>query len=113
LAHDDDTLSATFAALSHPTRRGILARLSQGEATVNELAAGFPITGQAVSQHLQVLERAGLIERGRVGQLRPSRLVGEPLEDAVGWLLAYRRFWEEGFDRLDERLADGETPADG
>ena len=110
MVRDDDTLSATFAALSHPTRRGILARLSEGEATVNELAAGFPITGQAVSQHLQVLERAGLIERGRHGQLRPSRLVGDPLGDAVEWLLGYRRFWEEGFDRLDERLAGGETP---
>jgi DNA-binding transcriptional ArsR family regulator len=109
---NDDALSATFAALSHPTRRGILARLSQGEATVNELAAGFPITGQAVSQHLQVLERAGLVERGRMGQLRPSRLVGDPLGDAVEWLLGYRRFWEEGFDRLDERLAGGKTPAD-
>jgi DNA-binding MarR family transcriptional regulator len=95
LAQDDDPLSATFAALSHPTRRGILARLSEGEATVNELAAGFPVTGQAVSQHLQVLERAG-----------------EPLGEAVEWLLGYRRFWEEGFNRLDERLAGGETPAD-
>ena len=112
MASDDDTLSATFAALSHPTRRGILARLSEGEATVNELAAGFPVTGQAVSQHLQVLERAGLVERGRMGQLRPSRLVGDPLHDAVDWLLGYRSFWEEGFDRLDERLAGGETPAD-
>ena len=108
----DDPLSITFAALSHPTRRGILARLSEGEATVSELAAGFPITGQAVSQHLQVLERAGLVERGRTGQLRPSRLVGEPLGEAVEWLLGYRRFWEEGFNRLDERLAGGETPAD-
>ena len=112
MPHDDDPLSATFAALSHPTRRGILARLSEGEATVNELAAGFPVTGQAVSQHLQVLERAGLIERGRTGQLRPSRLVGDPLGDAVEWLLGYRRFWEEGFDRLDERLGGEETAAD-
>ena len=102
-----DDLNATFAALAHPTRREILARLSGGEASVNELAQGLPITGQAVSQHLQVLERAGLIERGRHAQLRPSRLRGEPLGEAVEWLLSYRRFWEAGFDRLDERLADG------
>jgi DNA-binding transcriptional ArsR family regulator len=77
---------------------------------VNELAARFPISGQAVSQHLQVLERAGLIERGQSAQLRPSRLRGKPLGEAVEWLLGYRRFWERGFDRLDERLsgdADG------
>jgi DNA-binding transcriptional ArsR family regulator len=105
----NDPLSATFAALAHPTRREILARLSDGEATVKELAEAFPITGQAVSQHLQVLERAGLVERGRRGQLRPSRLVGDPLHEAVEWLLGYRRFWEDSFDRLDERLAE---PAD-
>jgi DNA-binding transcriptional ArsR family regulator len=110
---DSDRLSATFAALAHPTRRAILARLTDGEATVNELAATFPITGQAVSQHLQVLERAGLIERGRTAQLRPSRLVGDPLAEAVEYLLDYRRFWEDGFDRMDERLARRETGADG
>jgi DNA-binding transcriptional ArsR family regulator len=109
---NDDPLSATFAALAHPTRRAIVARLSEGEASVGELARAFPITGQAVSQHLQVLERAGLIERGRSGQLRPSRLIGDPLEQAVEWLLGYRRFWEDSFDRLDERLAGDETPAD-
>jgi DNA-binding transcriptional ArsR family regulator len=109
----DDQLSATFAALSHPTRRAILARLSKGDATVGELGEGLPITGQAVSQHLQVLERAGLIERGRAGQLRPSRLVGDPLADAVEWLLGYRRFWEDSFDRLDERLGEEETAAGG
>jgi DNA-binding transcriptional ArsR family regulator len=110
----DDPLSATFAALAHPTRRAIVARLSEGEASVNELAEAFPVTAQAVSQHLQVLERAGLIERSRSAQLRPSRLVGDPLEQAVTWLLGYRRLWEESFDRLDERLADGETaPDDG
>ena len=109
---DDDPLSATFAALAHPTRRAIVARLSEGEASVGELARAFPITGQAVSQHLQVLERAGLIERGRSGQLRPSRLIGDPLAQAVEWLLGYRRFWEDSFDRLDERLAGDETPAD-
>jgi DNA-binding transcriptional ArsR family regulator len=107
----DDRLSAIFAALAHPTRRAILTRLSDGEATVNELAAPLPITGQAVSQHLQVLERAGLIERGRIAQLRPSRLRGEPLRDAAEWLLTYRRFWEESFDRLDERLRASETDA--
>jgi DNA-binding transcriptional ArsR family regulator len=102
----NDRLSATFAALAHPTRRAIVARLSEGEASVSELAREFPVTGQAVSQHLQVLERAGLVERGRNAQLRPSRLVGEPLEEAVEWLLGYRRFWEDSFGRLDERLAD-------
>jgi DNA-binding transcriptional ArsR family regulator len=110
---DADRLSTTFAALAHPTRRAILARLTDGEATVNELAAAFPITGQAVSQHLQVLERAGLIDRGRTAQLRPSRLRGEPLGEAVEWLLGYRRFWEAGFDRLDERLRNGDTADDG
>jgi DNA-binding transcriptional ArsR family regulator len=109
---DPDRLSATFAALAHPTRRTILARLIDGEATVNELAAEFPITGQAVSQHLQVLERAGLIERGRSAQLRPSRLRGEPLGEAVEWLLGYRRFWQDSFDRLDELLRNGDTADD-
>jgi DNA-binding transcriptional ArsR family regulator len=101
-----DPLSATFAALSDPTRRAILERLSHGEATVNELAAPFPITGQAVSKHLRVLERAGLIERGRHAQLRPSRLRGGPLKDVAAWVESYRAFWETGFDRLDERLRD-------
>ena len=109
----DDRLNATFAALAHPTRRAIVARLSEGEASVGELAEAFPITGQAVSQHLQVLERAGLIERGRTAQLRPARLVGDPLHDAVEWLLGYRRFWEDSFDRLDERLAGRETDTGG
>jgi DNA-binding transcriptional ArsR family regulator len=99
-----DQLSATFAALADPTRRAILGRLAEGEATVNELARPFPITVQAVSKHLRVLEHAGLIERGRTGQLRPSRLRGAALRDAASWLSAYRRFWEEGFDRMDERL---------
>jgi DNA-binding transcriptional ArsR family regulator len=110
----DDELSSTFAALAHPIRRAILERLAHGEATVNQLAEPLPITGQAVSQHLQVLERAGLIERGRAAQLRPSRLRGDRMKDAVEWLLAYRRFWEASFDRLDERLPTSETdPADG
>jgi DNA-binding transcriptional ArsR family regulator len=100
----NDDLSATFAALADPTRRAILERLAQGEATVNELAEPFPISVQAVSKHLQVLERAGLIERGREGQLRPSRLRAAPLHDAADWLNAYRRFWRRGFDRLEDRL---------
>ena len=99
-----DELSATFAALADPTRRAILARLADGEATVNELAAPFPITVQAVSQHLKVLERAGLITRRRTAQLRPSRLAAEPLRDAVDWLETYRRFWEASFDSLEARL---------
>jgi DNA-binding transcriptional ArsR family regulator len=104
-----DQLTSTFAALADPTRRAILARLAQGEATVNELAEPFPITVQAVSKHLKVLERAGLITRGRSAQLRPSRLQGAPLREAVDWLERYRRFWQESFDRLDERLQASET----
>jgi DNA-binding transcriptional ArsR family regulator len=99
-----DQLSGTFAALADPTRREILAQLAVGEATVNELAEQFPITVQAVSKHLKVLERAGLITRARTAQLRPSRLQGAPLKDAVDWLENYRRFWEGSFDYLDERL---------
>jgi DNA-binding transcriptional ArsR family regulator len=99
-----DQLSATFAALADPTRREILARLAEGEATVNELAEPFPVTVQAVSKHLKVLERAGLVERGRSAQRRPSRLRGEALGEAADWLADYRRFWEERFDRLEERL---------
>ena len=99
-----DQLSSTFAALADPTRRAILGRLAEGEATVTELAAPFPITTQAVSKHLKVLEEAGLITRGRTAQLRPSRLQGAPLKDAAAWLDTYRRFWEGGFDRLDARL---------
>ena len=102
-----DQLSTTFAALADPTRRAILARLSQGEATVNELAEPFPMTVQAVSKHLKVLERAGLIARGRTAQLRPSRLQGDPLGEAAGWLDEYRAFWEDGFDKLREHLARG------
>jgi DNA-binding transcriptional ArsR family regulator len=101
-----EQLTKTFAALADPTRRAILQRLAEGEATVNELAEPFPITVQAVSRHLKVLESAGLITRGRSAQLRPSRLEGGPLKDAVDWLESYRRFWQDGFDRLDERLQD-------
>jgi DNA-binding transcriptional ArsR family regulator len=99
-----DHLTTTFGALADPTRRAILARLLEGEATVKELAEPFPISVQAVSKHLKVLERAGLITRGRSAQLRPSRLQAAPLKEAVDWLEEYRRFWQEGFDRLDERL---------
>ena len=99
-----DQLSNTFAALADPTRRDILARLAQGEATVSELAEPFPISVQAVSKHLKVLEQAGLITRDRVAQRRPSRLRGGPLEEAADFIASYRRFWEGGFDRLERRL---------
>ena len=104
-----DQLSSTFSALADPTRRAILERLAAGEATVNELAEPFPITVQAVSQHLKVLEHAGLITRGRTAQLRPSRLNGAPLKDVADWLERYRGFWEGSFDRLDARLRASET----
>jgi DNA-binding transcriptional ArsR family regulator len=99
-----DQLSNTFAALADPTRRAILARLADGDATVNELAEPFPMSLQAVSKHLKVLERAGLITRGRTAQSRPSRLHGAPLKDAADWLERYRRFWEGSFERLDQHL---------
>src|SRR6266566_7176623 len=109
-----DELTSTFAALSDPTRRAILGRLAEGEATVNELAEPFPITVQAVSKHLKVLERAGLITRGRTAQRRPSRLEAAPLEDAVEWLEGYRRLWEGSFDRLETRLRTTErAPENG
>jgi DNA-binding transcriptional ArsR family regulator len=104
-----DQLSTTFAALADPTRRAILARLAYGEATVNELARPFPISVQAVSKHLHVLEHAGLIERGRTAQLRPSRLRGAALKEAADWLGDYSAFWEASFDRLDGRLRRGEN----
>ena len=100
-----DGLTSTFAALADPTRRAILRRLADGDATVNELAEPFPITVQAVSKHLKVLERAGLITRGRSAQLRPSRLQGAPLREAADWLERYRPLWQGSFDRLDERLS--------
>jgi DNA-binding transcriptional ArsR family regulator len=99
-----DQLTITFSALADPTRRAILARLTEGEATVKELAEPFPISVQAVSKHLKVLERAGLITRGRSAQRRPSRLQAAPLQEAVEWLEKYRLIWEGSFDRLDERL---------
>ncbi len=101
-----DELSVTFAALADPTRRAILNRLAGGEASVTELAEPFPITVQAVSKHLGVLERAGLIERGRTAQLRPSRIRGEPLKEVADWLERYGRFWDESFYRLESRLRD-------
>jgi DNA-binding transcriptional ArsR family regulator len=99
-----DELSDTFAALADPTRRRILARLTEGEATVTELAEPLPISVQAVSKHLKVLERAGLIERGRRSRLRPSRLRGAPLLAAAEWLHGYQGFWGDSFDRMEERL---------
>ncbi|MPZ13065.1 MAG: metalloregulator ArsR/SmtB family transcription factor [Chloroflexi bacterium] len=95
-----DRLSTTFAALADPTRRAILARLAAGEASVTELAQPFDISLPAVSKHLKVLHRAGLIERGRQAQWRPSRLEAAPLREARDWLEGYRRFWDESFDRL-------------
>ena len=103
-----DHLSSTFAALADPTRRAILDRLAdEGEATVGQLAEPFPISLQAVSMHLKVLEQAGLVVRARRGQLRPARLAGEPLGEAVSWLEQYRRFWGDSFDALSARLSDG------
>ncbi|NLE53261.1 MAG: winged helix-turn-helix transcriptional regulator [Chloroflexi bacterium] len=103
---ETDTLSTTFAALADPTRRAILARLSQGEATVTELAEPFDMSLPAISKHLKVLERAGLIARGREAQWRPSRLQAAPLKEAADWLAQYRQFWEDRFDRLDDYLHD-------
>jgi DNA-binding transcriptional ArsR family regulator len=104
-------LDATFAALADPTRRAILARLVSGEASVTELAAPFEMTQPAISKHLKVLERAGLISRDRDAQRRPSRLVPMPLAEASGWLEHYRRFWETSFQRLDGLLDELKPPA--
>jgi DNA-binding transcriptional ArsR family regulator len=101
-----DTLSNTFAALADPTRRAILARLTTGQASVTELAAPFQMTMPAVSKHLKVLEKAGLIARGREAQWRPCRLDGEPLRDVAEWMEPYRRFWDESFERLDDYLQE-------
>ena len=101
-----DELSSTFAALADPTRRAILGRLARGEASVNELAKPFDMTLPAVSKHLKVLERAGLIARGRDRQWRPCRLRAGPLKEVADWVEHYRRFWEESFDRLDDYLKD-------
>ncbi len=104
-------LDATFAALADPTRRAILARLTSGDASVTELARPFALSQPAISKHLKVLERAGLVSRGRDAQRRPCRLEAAPLAEADGWLEAYRRFWEESYERLDavlEELKAGE-----
>ena len=97
-------LDRTFAALADPTRRAIMEQLADGEATVSELAEPFPVSVQAVSKHLKVLEGAGLITRGRTGQLRPSRIDGAALKEAAEWIEGYRAFWERAFERMERRL---------
>jgi len=99
-----DQLNATFAALADPTRRAILARLAAGEATVKELSEPFAMSGPAVSKHLRVLERAGLITRGRDAQWRPCRLEAAPLKEVAEWAAEYRRFWDASYERLDDYL---------
>ncbi|MGC1646363.1 MAG: metalloregulator ArsR/SmtB family transcription factor [Candidatus Sulfotelmatobacter sp.] len=99
-------MSETFGALADPTRRAILARLASGEASVTELASPFAMSMPAISKHLKVLERAGLIARGREAQWRPCRLRTAPLQDVAGWVDYYRRFWEVSFDRLDDYLQE-------
>lgn len=106
-----DPLSQTLSALADPTRRAILARLAQGETTVNDLARPFDISLPAVSRHLKVLESAGLITRGRDAQWRPCKLKVEPLKQLDGWLSKYRHFWEGSFDRMDAYLAQIQKPA--
>jgi len=101
-----DRLTSTFAALADPTRRAILARLVAGEVSVTELAEPFEMSLPAVSKHLKVLERAGLIRRGREAQWRPCRLTAGPLKDVADWVEHYRRFWTESFDRLDIYLRE-------
>ena len=100
-----ETLDRTFGALADPTRRAILARLKEGEASVNTLAAPFAISLPAVSRHLKVLERAGLIVRGREAQWRPCRLHAEPIREVAAWTSGFRQFWEESFEKLDDLLA--------
>ena len=104
--NDVELLNATFAALADPTRRAILARLAKGEASVQELAAPFDMSQPAISKHLKVLERAGLVSRGQDAQRRPRRLEAKPLRDASGWLEGYRQFWEGSFQNLDHLLED-------
>jgi DNA-binding transcriptional ArsR family regulator len=105
-----DSLSATFAALADPTRRAILARLAAGEASVTELAGPFAMSLPAISKHLKVLERAGLIERSRQAQARPCRIAPEPLREATDWLERYRSLWEERLDRLEDYLRALQRP---
>ena len=102
--HTQDKLSLTFTALSDPTRRAILAKLSRGEATVQELSKPFEISAPAITKHLKVLENAGLISRGRDAQYRPCRIETESLKEASDWIADYRKIWEESFDRLDAYL---------
>jgi DNA-binding transcriptional ArsR family regulator len=106
-----DQLSSTFAALADPTRRAILARLALGETSVTELAEPFEMSMPAVSKHLKVLERAGLIARGREAQWRPCRLDAGPLKDAASWIEEYRRFWDQSLDRLEDYLRKMKAPA--
>ncbi len=101
-----ESLNLTFATLADPTRRAILARLASGEASVKELAEPFEMTQPAISKHLKVLERAGLISRGRDAQRRPARIEARPLAEVADYIDRYRRFWEEGFDRLDQYLRE-------
>ncbi|TAJ18226.1 MAG: ArsR family transcriptional regulator [Planctomycetota bacterium] len=105
-SHASDALSTTLAALADPTRRAILTRLSKGQVNVTELAAPFDLSLPAISKHLKVLERAGLVERGRDAQFRPCRLRAAPLRDASAWIERYRAHWEESFDRLAEHLRE-------
>ncbi|AYQ29798.1 MULTISPECIES: helix-turn-helix transcriptional regulator [unclassified Polaromonas] len=105
-----DTLNQAFAALADPTRRAIVARLASGEATVNELAAPFNMSQPSISKHLKVLERAGLISRGRAAQTRPCRLEAAPLRQVAGWVDLYRNIWEESFDKLDTFLQSTAPP---
>ena len=106
MRQEQDPLSAVFAALADPTRRAILARLADGEATVTELAEPFDMSLPGISKHLKVLQRAGLIEQGRQAQWRPCRLQAGPLRDVAGWMEQYRRFYEERLDRLDDYLRE-------
>jgi len=105
-AHSHDALSATFAALADPTRRAILARLANGETSVTELAAPFEMTLPAVTKHLKVLERAGLITRSRQAQWRPCRLAAQPLRDVADWVVQYRKFWDDRLDSLEATLRE-------
>src|ERR671922_1463919 len=104
-----DPLSTTFSALADPTRRAILARLASGEATVKELAAPFAMSGPAVSKHLKVLERAGLVSRGREAQWRPVRLEASPIKEVARWAYGFREYWQETFERLDDLLDELQT----
>lgn len=108
-----DHLSTVFSALSDPTRRQMLARLTEGEMTVAELAEPFDLSAPGISKHLKVLERAGLIERGRNAQWRPCRLRAQPLSEAADWIDRYRRFWDESFDRLDDYLREIQSKPTG